>query len=33
MSRDRFYVLPDAFLRDYTRRAAARLSGLADDLF
>lgn len=33
MNRDRFYALPDAFQRDYTRRVAARLCGLAKDLF
>ena len=30
--RDRFYSLPDEFRRDYARRVAARLCGLADDL-
>lgn len=31
--RDRFYALPEAFRRDYERRVAARLCGLANDLF
>ena len=33
MNRDRFYELPEAFQRDHTRRVAARLRGLAGDLF
>lgn len=33
MNRDRFYALSDAFQQDYTRRVAARLCGLAKDLF
>jgi len=33
LHRDRFYGLPEAFRRDYARRVAARLCGLADDLF
>jgi hypothetical protein len=33
LSRDRFYGLSDVFRRDYCRRVAARLCGLAADLF
>ena len=33
MNRDRFYELPEAFRRDYGKRVAKRLCGLAADLF